>query len=191
LGEGNDVKGRLQELLVQLARGSKASLHWQELYEELYNDWKPFVASIAYRNVMGDRGRAEDATQECFLRLFRYTDFAVFRSPEEFLAYLAVVARHAARDQLRLSREFPAGLAPQEIFSDPSAVTSEQARRAREQLEEVLRSLTWGERRLADLLMQGHSDDAIAGALQISYQAAAVRIHRLRKRLLRELRGSG
>jgi RNA polymerase sigma factor (sigma-70 family) len=187
----DDAKARLRELLAQLAREPKASQPWEELYEELYNDWKPFVASITYRTVMGDRGRAEDATQECFLRLFRYTDFAAFHSSEEFLAYLAVVARHAARDQLRLSREFPAGLAPQEIFSDPAAVTSEQARRAREQLEDVLQSLTWEERRLADLLMEGHSDDVIANTLQISYQAAAVRIHRLRKRLLREVWARG
>ena len=181
---GDEAKARLRELLAQLASEPNTPAHW----ERLYDDWKPFVVSITYRAVMGDPTRAEDAAQECFLRLFKYTDFGAFSSPEEFLAYLAVVARHAARDQLRLSREFPAGLAPQEIFTDPSAVTPEQARRAREQLAEVLRSLSSEERRLADLLMQGHSDGRIADELRISYQAAAVRIHRLRRRLLGELR---
>ena len=181
----DEAKARLRKLLAQLATGPKTPAHW----EQLYTDWKPFVASITYRTVMGDRARAEDATQECFLRLFKYTDFAAFRSPEEFLVYVAVVARNSARDQLRLNREFPAGLAPNEIFTDSSAVTPAQARRAHEQLAGVLEGLTSGERLLADLLMQGHSDETIAQALGISYQAAAVRIHRLRKRLVHGMRG--
>jgi RNA polymerase sigma factor (sigma-70 family) len=70
----------------------------------------------------------------------------------------------------------------------PGGPTPDQYDNARKRLADSLEQLGPEERRLVDLLMQGLSLEEMASQLDISYANAAVRIHRLRGRILNRLK---
>jgi RNA polymerase sigma-70 factor, ECF subfamily len=84
-------------------------------FEELYRRFARPVLGLALR-VLGDPGRAEDATQEAFAAVWRSA--RTFR-PERGTgsAWLYAVARHAIIDDARARRE-PAVEAPDEAAAD-------------------------------------------------------------------------
>jgi RNA polymerase sigma-70 factor, ECF subfamily len=85
------------ELIAQVARGEQAAMG------HVYDRYSSIVYSVALR-VLGDTGAAEDVMQEVFL--------ALWRKPESYqaargtlAAWLAVIARNRAIDQIRRRRE--------------------------------------------------------------------------------------
>jgi RNA polymerase sigma factor (sigma-70 family) len=181
-------KKRLTDLLPRL----KENPHDGQLWEELYANTRPFVYSIVFRSLRGSAGVAEEATQQTFLRVFRYCDFNEFSDADEFLAYLSTIARHCALDTAK--REAPYTPTALEVLACdflPSQPTPEQRQRARDELDGVLDHLEEGESKLVHLLMEGMAITEIAKTLNITYPAAAVRIHRLREKLSKKLKQKG
>lgn len=166
--------------LGMLRREPNNEQHWESLYKLL----RSFVWAIAYRSLSGDREMASDATQETFLRLFRYTDFHSFTLPEQFLAYVATVVRHASVNLKRGAWEHSADLEAAESRQVPTRDVESLNAIAR---REILDRLDKPNRRLAELLFQGQTLSAIARELGISYSAAGVRVFRLRRRLRNSL----
>ena len=68
--------------------------------EELYQEFRPHMFSIAYRMV-GSASEAEDIVQDAFLRLHRAGDSAQIDSPK---AYLSTITTRLAIDHLRSAR---------------------------------------------------------------------------------------
>ncbi len=170
------TKSQLGKLLAQLASTPRD----ERLWESLYSAVRSFVWSIAYRSLSGNSEFARDATQDTFFRLFRYVDFSRFQTPEQFLSYLATMARHAAHDVRRKAFEVPLHLnsssrlkstGPHFTVEDPVL------------LVQVLQGLDESERQLVSLLSEGRTNSDIARELQLSRSAADVRIFRLRRKL--------
>jgi RNA polymerase sigma factor (sigma-70 family) len=181
----NEVSNEeLRELLGWLQEDPKDEDLWKALYRHI----KRFVYAVAYRVLNGNEESAKDATQVVFLRLFEYCEFTEFSEPQEFLGYVATVARHAALDLIKGERRYVTGLDLTLCDFLPGTPTPQQYERAHNQLHGLLEHLSSAERSLVDLLMEGRTLDEIAGRLGISYANAAVRIHRLRERLLNLLK---
>jgi RNA polymerase sigma-70 factor (ECF subfamily) len=85
------------ELIAQVARGDQAAM------SQVYDRYSSIVYSVALR-VLGDTGRAEDVMQEVFLSLWRNP--ASYQAARGTLAaWLAVIARNRAIDQIRRRRD--------------------------------------------------------------------------------------
>lgn len=180
----NTNNDQLRDLLARLQPDPKNEQLWAELYYHV----KRFVYAVAYRALHGNEALAKDATQNVFLRLFQYLEFTEFSDPEEFLAYIATVARNAALDLRRVEGKYVSGLDLTLCDFIPGTATPEQHERAKRRLHDLLEQLEPEEGRLVELLMQGFSLDEIAGQLGLSYANAAVRVHRLREKMLKRMK---
>jgi RNA polymerase sigma factor (sigma-70 family) len=183
-----EAKKRLAELLPKLKMAPQDG----QLWEELYANTRPFVYAATFRSLRGVSALAEEATQQAFLRVFRYCDFKEFSDVEEFLAYLSTIARHCAIDSGKKEAHYsPTALDVLACDFLPSQPTPEQRQGACEELRDVLDHLDEDESKLVHLLISESSLTELAKQLGISYPAAAVRIHRLRARLLNRLKKKG
>jgi RNA polymerase sigma factor (sigma-70 family) len=155
----------------------------ENLWRDLYGRIRRFVYAVAYRVVNGDQELAKDATQVVFQRLFEYSEFTEFVDPNDFVAYVATIARHAALDLVKKEGRYVTGLDLTLCDFLPGSITPQQHQKAQGQLHDLLEQLNSDDKILVNLLMEGHTLDEISEQLQISYANAAVRIHRLRERL--------
>jgi RNA polymerase sigma-70 factor (ECF subfamily) len=169
----------LRELLARLRKDPKN----QDLWKALYHKIRRFVYVVAFRVVNGNEELAKDATQVVFLRLFEYCEFTEFSKPQEFLGYVATVARHAALDLIKREGKYITGLDLTLCDFLPGTPTPRQHERAQNQLHDLLEQLDPEDKSLVNMLMEGWTLDEIAERLGVSYANAAVRIHRLREKL--------
>ncbi len=127
-----------QELNTLLERVSQKD---RRAFETLYDRTSPLLFAVCLR-VLRDRGEAEEALQEVYLKIWRKADrFA--RTSAPVTAWLATIARHAAIDRRRrlglfnmddteVERVEDRGPTPEE-----TAMRSSEARRLQECLEEL------------------------------------------------------
>jgi len=183
-----EAKKRLAELLPRLKKTPQEG----HLWEQLYANTRPLVYATTFRTLRGASALAEEATQQTFLRVFRYCDFKEFSDVDEFLAYLSTIARHCAIDSAKKEAPYaPTALDLLACDFLPSQPTPEQRQRAREELQDVLDQLDQEDSRLVHLLMAELTLTELAKELGASYPATAVRIHRLRIRLSKRLKKKG
>jgi len=184
---GPEKEPDLHEVLRRLSVSKADEEAWQRLYEGI----RPLVLAITFRGLKGALFLAEDASQEVFVRLVRYCKFDEFREPEHFRAYVATIASNVVRDYLkRQMRSTEAILAGHGFRSDPESPNSvEEIALAGLRVEEFLKQLSESDRRIADLLMKGHTLVEIARKTGLSYPNIAIRAFRLRRKLRKYLIG--
>lgn len=184
------VTDKLGAILERLEASRSDDAAWTLLYQQLW----PLVFSISYRVLRGVRDLAMDASQEAFLRIFRYVRFTSFKDrPDEFKAYVRAVTRNVARTYLEKLLRSPSfdprkvEHAESEGSLGPSGFgrgeDTESAVIRRDELRHLLEGLDRAERELAMLLAEGRTVPEIAERLGLSYSNTAVRIHRLRRSL--------
>lgn len=178
---GEDFHAALDILAV--SRGDEHA--WNVLYARAW----PFVFSITFR-ILRDPGSAEDAAQETFIRVARHYPFPRRLDDKVFYAYVAQVARHVAFD----SRRRQARIAEEAL--DEAAETPDSRPQPGADAE-AASTLEWLAGRLSEseaallrqLLREAPSElSDMAQELGVSYSTAAVRLHRLRKRIRQLLR---
>lgn len=152
---------------------------YRETIDQLYR--------YVFRNSCGDRGLAEDVTQEAWLRAVR--EWRRKGPPDEPLAWLTTVARNLLASYYRRRR--PLSL---DAVSAEDVLAAFDAGRAAESAEltaVVCRALARLPGGQAQLLEAFHFDDRrmshIARASGISERAVEGRLRRARERLRREL----
>lgn len=157
----------------------------------------PIALATANRILRGTLDLAKEVAWEAFARIARYADFQLLAliEPGAFLRYLKQVTRRASYDLLRAltrrSPEIQSGLVVPEGGSQGSAPTPEETLAAEELHSEIVKMLAPGERRLLTLVLEGYTLDEIGQRLQISYDAAGVRLHRLREKIRKHLIDKG
>lgn len=159
-------------------------------FEELHRRYARAVLGLALRRI-GDRGRAEDATQETFTAIWRSAGrYDPSRGPGA--PWLYTVARNTIVNGLRRAPE-PAAEVP-ELAGD-EAGPSERAESSWEawRLHRALETLPAGERRVVELAYwSGLSQTEIAAFLDIPLGTVKSRVrtalHRLAATLEDELR---
>jgi RNA polymerase sigma-70 factor (ECF subfamily) len=171
------------ELITRTAAGDHRA------FDELYRRFKRPVLSIAVRHLR-DRGRAEDATQETFVAIWRS---ARTYKPERGAGaqWLFTVARNAIVSQAR-RRAAP----PAEVFDTPSDEPgpAEQAESewASWCVHRALEALPGHEQRLIELAYWGGlSQSELASALNLPLGTVKTRTRRALTRLAGELEREG
>jgi RNA polymerase sigma-70 factor (ECF subfamily) len=147
------------QLIVRTAGGDRGA------FEELHARYRRAVLGLALRRI-GDRGRAEDATQDAFV--------AVWRSARTFdpargsgTAWLYAVARNAITDRLRRTPEPVAELA-EEPSGEPGPPDEAEASWTAWRVHRALEVLPGHERPVIELAYwSGLSQSEIAERLEI------------------------
>jgi RNA polymerase sigma-70 factor (ECF subfamily) len=159
-------------------------------FETLFARYTPRVLAFLTRMVR-DRARAEDLTQDVFVRIYNAADR--YEARARFSTYLFGIAHNLALNELaRAHRKYEqAHSDPSELSAaDPSPGPEEKldAERTRVRLERALALLP--ERQRAAILLrseQGLDYDEIAGSLETSVSSVKSLLHRARETLLAAL----
>ncbi|MFN0155141.1 MAG: RNA polymerase sigma factor [Gaiella sp.] len=134
------------ELIERIARRDRRA------FEELYRRYARTVLGLAVRRI-GDRGRAEDATQEAFAAIWRSAArYDRRRGPGA--PWLFAVARNAIIDGLRRTPE-PAAEGSEAPSADPEPSSAAETAWEAWQVHRALEGLPDGERRVIELAYWG------------------------------------
>ncbi|TML44095.1 MAG: sigma-70 family RNA polymerase sigma factor [Actinobacteria bacterium] len=147
------------ELLQRIADGDR------EAFDVLYRRFVRPVFALALRR-LGDRGRAEDATQETFASIWRSaSSYRAERGPGA--PWLYAVARNAIVDRARARSETPAEV-PDEASSDPGPPDEAERSWVTWRVHRAMQELPEHERPLLELAYwSGLSQSEIADFLNI------------------------
>ena len=173
---------RLSEVLSRLSERRDDAEAWEELYHLM----RPGVYAICYRWLRGVPDLAEDATQETFLRLFRYARFPELRSPRAFRAYTNMVAKNVGRSLLREALEYSEALTSDEPGMRDELGASDQTDSpvlVEELRRDLLAQLDSTDQLLLQRIADGFRLGEISRELGVPYHNLGVRLHRLRRRL--------
>jgi RNA polymerase sigma-70 factor, ECF subfamily len=167
------------ELITRVATGDRGA------FEELYGRYVRAVLGLALRR-LGDRGRAEDATQDAFVATWRsartYDPARGAGAP-----WLYAVARNAITDGLRRMPE-PAAEAPDEPAADPGPPERAEHEWVAWRVHRALEELPVHERPVIELAYwRGLSQSEIARALAIPLGTVKTRTRSALARLARSL----
>lgn len=173
----------LEEVLTRLARSRTDEESWRSLFTVLW----PFVFAANYRSLQGEISLAEDASQEVFIRIVRYARFDEFNSSDAFLAYVRVLCRNVVRTTIKKIAKSPILRGGSEDISEaPDTMpTPEHAAASSQVLRQILAGVDPRDRELLTFVARGLSLDEIAARMGDSYTSIGVRLHRLRRALLR------
>lgn len=151
-----------------------------------------FDAIHAYaRRALGGDDRAQETTQETFVRAYRYRA-SYDPAAGSVRAWLVGIAANRIRDARRAQRKGPAGLSPErarELADSTEAAFEALAREdVRGEVRAALAALDDEERTILELRYMGElSYEDVASALGISVGAARLRAFRARDVLARKL----
>ncbi len=155
----------------------------------LYRTFGKLVFAVAHR-VLGDRGLAEEATQQTFVQAWRAA--AGFDEDRDPAPWLATIARRVAIDIQRRETRRPADALDDAPASDSALVT--QAPSAEEmwttwEVRAAVDTLAPDERRIVQLQhLEGYTHQEIADRLGIAVGTVKSRSFRAHKQLATRLR---
>ena len=169
-----------QELMLRLRDGDIDAL------EQLIDRWRAKAEAYA-RGMLHDPQAAEDAVQEAFSRI--YAARRSLDAKSSFSAYLYTIVKRICIDEIRKRKRFPElpGEMPEELVD---SAESEYIGHL-ERLEKIhaLAGLDFEDRRiLLAFSLENRPTKAIAEELGMTDGQVRVRLHRIRKRLRRELK---
>lgn len=156
-------------------------------FEELFHRYSRPVYGLALRR-LGDQGRAEDALQDTFTRVWRSA--RTYRSDRGSGAtWLFAIARNAIADAGR-TRVEPTADVPEEPSPEPGPAERVESSWIAWRVWAALARLPAHERRLLELAYwSGLSQSEIAGELDIPLGTVKTRTRTALARLARELEG--
>jgi RNA polymerase sigma-70 factor (ECF subfamily) len=156
-----------------------------DAFVELYRRYARAVFGLALRR-LGDRGRAEDATQEAFASIWRSASrYDRARGPGA--PWLFTVARNAIVDGLRRTSE-PAAEAPDIPSADPGPPEQAESAWAAWRVHRALETLPPSEREVIELAYwSGLSQSEVAEFLGIPLGTVKTRTRSALNRLADEL----
>jgi RNA polymerase sigma factor (sigma-70 family) len=163
---------------------------WRTLYDLLY----PRVMATSYRRLGGLRDHAEDATQDVFFRLVKYTDFSQVRTPEQFLGYLKTVCENVCAERFRELTKQTVGLEEgltEELEEKLTPANPEQLALSEDFWRKLEAELPPEEFLLLQFLAEGYKHQEIANRMEWSYPQTGVRVFRLRSKVRNLLKGWG
>ena len=145
------------------------------------------VFGFVLRRVGGDRARAEDLSQEAFLRAWRGR--RGFREETSMRGWLCAIAANVVRDDARRRRRRPAEVPAPEWFDVPSVAEDPAQFDALDRLRTALAALPANQREMFLLRERdGHSYADSAGALGCPVGTVMSGLSRARARLVAAVR---
>lgn len=151
---------------------------------EIYQSYGRLVYAVAYK-VLGDRGLAEEATQQAFLKAWRAAEG--FDENRELGPWLAAIARRVAIDVYRREAIRTADPLDSVAEGDPSLVSTPESAESVYDVWEVRRAvaeLPGDEQEIVRLQhFSGLTHDQIAQQLKVPVGTVKSRSYRAHKRL--------
>jgi len=167
-------------LIEQLRSAQRDEVLWTQFYRQLH----PAIYMLAFHLCRGNKDLAQDLVQESFLRFITSHAITKTATATSATAYLRAIARNLFRDQRRKEFEHPTVSTDTIPSADLERALDRSIGPTLSHLDlSVLPNLRPADQRLLHLLLQGHTLSEVAAALELTYTAAAVRAHRLRKHL--------
>lgn len=156
-----------------------------DAFEELYRRWVGRVHGLCLR-MTGDPSRAEDCTQETFIRAWR--KLGAFRGDCQFPAWLCRVAIRVVLSDRRSRARRPEADRPFNDPGEPGRVARRSAVAALD-LERAIQALPEGAREVFVLHhVEGFRHEEIARMLDVTPGTSKSQLHRARKLLMEMLR---
>jgi RNA polymerase sigma factor (sigma-70 family) len=163
------------DLIRKLRKAPGNEKLWAEWYKSAY----PRVYYAAYRLSYGRTDVARDLTQETFSRFIEYRVLERVLDEPRATAYLIATCRNVAID-----RNKEAGrISLEGLEAARSVAAADVPAESEIDIERVLQELGPDDGMLVQWMRDGLSVSEIALRLQVTYSAAGVKVHRLRKRL--------
>jgi len=163
------------DLIQEIQRNPQSKRAWAQWYKRTYRR----VYFVAYRFARGDRDAAADLAQEAFMRFVGYEAIHRVTTEEHAVAFLIQTCRNLAIDRDKRARDISLDDIPESALPIRSETISDTTL----DLEQAVLALTPDERQMIEWTREGFSIADVAGRMGISYTAAGVRLHRIRKRL--------
>jgi DNA-directed RNA polymerase specialized sigma24 family protein len=163
---------------------------WRIMYGLLY----PRVMATNYRRLGGLKSRSEDATQDVFFRLVKYSDFSQVRTPEQFLAYVKTICESVCAELFQELRNQTVPLEEgltEELEKKLTPANPEQLALSEDLWRKLESELQPEEFALLQLLAEGYKDPEIADRMEWSYTQAGVRVFRVRAKVHNLLKSWG
>jgi RNA polymerase sigma factor (sigma-70 family) len=159
----------------------------KESFAELFNRYsqKIYLACLAFFN---DSGRAEDATQETFLRAYQNKD----RFHEgDYLGWLHRIARNVCIDQWRRKRPEVSvdGLEEESSVELASPVPDANLQSAVQQMYKEIAKLPTAQRRCLELKIEGYSYEETAAKTGLAVEAVRSHLQNGRRTLRLRMQG--
>jgi RNA polymerase sigma factor (sigma-70 family) len=162
-----------------LIRQLRASPGNEKLWAAWYKAAYPKVYFAAHRFSNGRPDLARELVQETFSRFIEYRALERVVDESSAVAHLIVTCRNLAIDRNTEARLISLeGLEKADVIAAPD-VPMDRAM----DVERAVLELNQDDRDLVKWMRDGLSVSEIAARLEVSYSAAGVRVHRLRKRL--------
>ena len=161
----------------------------EEAFAELMREYYPFVYTIVIGGVNNPHD-AEEVVQDTFLSAYR--GLTQLEDTTKFKSWLAEIARNCARQWLRKQRgetvplnEVSEGILQTEDSPDEQLTRQEQ----RELIRRTMETLPQKDRDIARAFyLEGVSYDELIRAHGLSYNAIALRLFRVKRKLSKQLR---
>ncbi len=163
-----------------------------EAFTQLVETYQKPVFNLCYR-MLGDRGEAEDASQETFLRVYKNIKHYDHQRP--FSTWILSIAAHHCIDQLRKRRMVLISMDDQPYLDPPDGTPGPEASffimENQKSMEKLLAALGPADR--AAVVMYYWYDfsyDEIARGLSLTVSAVKSRLHRARLALAQAWMGN-
>lgn len=170
----------IEQILARLAKSKADTDAWKLLYLRMW----PFVFGVNFRLLGGIRQSAEDLSQEVFVRLLQYSSFEKLQDSDSLHRYLRQVCLNVTRDYVQQSaRRKEEGLTEDELGVFKSQMIRLDESIINEEYRRLLSTLGDDDRQIIEMAIVGYSLHEIASMAGISYNNAAVRLHRIRQNL--------
>lgn len=167
------------DLVQRLRKRADSERLWEAWYKSTY----PKLYFAAFRLANGNADVARDLTQETFTRFLEYRAIDRVENEQHALAYLIKTCRNLA-----IGRNAHAKAVPMEGLTEVEAMPApEQSAGSIVDLDRAVDELDAADRELVRWMRDGLGVGEIAAKLGISYTAAGVRVHRLKKQLRKAL----
>jgi len=183
IGDGDSEYN--QELLKRLAEGD------QQAFTEIIKKYRNKALNFAYR-YLGNLEEAEDAAQDCFVRIYSHS--AYFDSERRFEPWFYQILANCCRDRIRKKRRFTVLLDRLKFDKENNAVETGclQASTEISQFAQALQQLSPSRREILILRFdEDLSYEEIAQTLGISIGTVMSRLHRAKKDLAKALKNMG
>jgi RNA polymerase sigma-70 factor (ECF subfamily) len=154
-----------------------------DAFERLYRAYVDRVHALCWR-LCGDRHRAEDLTQEVFLRVWERID--AFEGRSQFFTWVYRMAVNRVTDSMRSEMQRTQREVSDEMVQVPDRATSGESPLAALDLEAAIAALPTGARVTFVLHdVEGYTHEEIATMTGIAVGTSKAQLHRAR-RLLQE-----
>ena len=156
-----------------------------DAFEQLYRAYVDRVHGLCWR-LCGDRHRAEDLTQEVFLRVWERID--AFEGRSQFFTWLYRVAVNRVTDALRSEMQRSKREVSDEMVQVPERATGGESPLAALDLEAAIAALPTGARVTFVLHdVEGYTHEEIAAMTGIAAGTSKAQLHRARRLLQQKL----